>query len=187
MGLMEEKEFIEKNGIANNRIEIRLHPNHMIQPDIKIFPLFCQSCKKVQPGFYVHCGSRYGQVGSTKCQYCEVNIDVTDGDNLVDYIKVNGRVISFRELYLLDWSFIQQLGHNKEQLIENALAEYKGKYMTVNQLCSVVANAMNVNEYPVYTYSTDVDFSVLPKDINQWSSLLTALGVVLPEYVKRQI
>ena len=184
MGLLSETEFKEKiNTMLDNRVMVRLNTTFKIQPDIRTFPLYCNACEKVQPILYVHYGSRYGMVGSCNCQYCQNVIDVTDGDNIVTFIKTGGREIQFNELYLLDWNYIAVLGEEKAKLVEEALSQYQDEYITVTQLCSVVGDVLGIKDYPIKKYTTDRHYSILPQDINRWISLLDAIGVTLPDNV----
>ncbi len=187
MGLMPENEYLKVNKKTNNRIMVRMNTSFKIQPDVLTFPLFCRACNKVQPTLYVHCGSRYGQVGSCKCEYCQNIIDVIDGDNIVTYIRTGGREIQFKELYLLDWKYIEQLGADKTNLVENALNQHQDEYITVYQLCSLVGAALGLEDYPINKYITDRDYCILPQDINQWISLLDSMGVNLPDYVCKKL
>lgn len=185
MGLIAENQYIENNESPNNRIKIRLNTSFKLQPDVKTFPLYCNACNRVQPILYVHCGSRYGQVGSCACHYCKNTIAVTDGDNIVTYIRTNERELRFKELYLLDWNYIEQLAPAQAQLIAEALRPYEEEYITVYQLCSIVENTLDIKQYTVNKYITDKEYCFLPQDINQWISLLDAAKIKLPDYVRK--
>lgn len=187
MGLISMEEYEKHQDVETpeNYVAIRSFPKYRIQPDVRTFPLFCNHCQKVQSTLYVHRGSRYGQVGDCDCQYCGNKIYVTDTDNIVLYIRVNGREVSFKQLYLLEWKWIELLGTRAEQLVLEKLAPLGEKAIRVNQLCELIEMALEVGTYSRNVYQTDEEFSILPEDINRWISLLEHLGVRLPDYVKK--
>ncbi|AIY14322.1 MULTISPECIES: hypothetical protein [Cellulophaga] len=73
-----------------------------VQLDVKKFPLFCLSCRNYLSEMYEHTGSRYGQVGSVKCD-CGEDLILTDSDNIVEYINIHIRklktVLDFKDLF----------------------------------------------------------------------------------------
>jgi len=73
-----------------------------VQLDVKEFPLFCPSCRNYLKEIYEHTGSRYGQVGSVKCD-CGEELVLTDSDNIVEYINIHIRklkiVLNFKDLF----------------------------------------------------------------------------------------
>lgn len=73
-----------------------------IQLDVKQFPLFCPSCKNYLNEIYEHTGSRYGQVGSVRCD-CGEDLALTDSDNIVEYINIHIRklkvILDFKDLF----------------------------------------------------------------------------------------
>ena len=187
MGLISMEEYEKHQDVETpeNYVAIRSFSKYRIQPDVRTFPLFCNHCQKVQSTLYVHRGSRYGQVGDCACQYCGNKIYVTDTDNIVLYIRVNGSEIDFKQLYLLEWKWIELLGTRAEQLVLEKLAPLGEKAIRVNQLCELIEMALEVGTYSRNVYQTDEEFSILPEDINRWISLLEHLDVGLPDYVKK--
>lgn len=76
-----------------------------VQLDVKEFPLFCPSCRNYLNEIYEHTGSRYGQVGSVKCD-CGEELALTDSDNIVEYINIHIRklkiVLNFKDLFKMN-------------------------------------------------------------------------------------
>ncbi len=172
------------SSVTNNKVYIRLDRNFMIQPDAKLFPLYCTSCGKCQQDLYVHAGSHYGYVGSCNCAYCGKNIDVSDGDNVVLFIRTEGAEIRFDRLYLIDWKYIEDMGRDRAALVERELKQHKGRFIYLDELCGVIENTLNIKIQEKYSFSTDDRYLLLPEDVNRWINLLYAAGVKLPDYVK---
>ena len=76
-----------------------------VQLDVKEFPLFCPSCRNYLNEIYEHTGSRYGQVGSVKCD-CGEELALTDIDNIVEWwIQVINATIPLLLIALVKTSF----------------------------------------------------------------------------------
>ncbi len=86
-----------------------------VQLDVKKFPLFCPSCRNYLNELYEHTGSRYGQVGSVKCD-CGEELALTDSDNIVEYINIHIRklktVLNFKDLFKMHKVDFEKLKHN---------------------------------------------------------------------------
>lgn len=179
MGLME----LNEDNIRTNRVAIRKQGDEIgLSVDAVIFPLYCTSCNYPQPNLYVHCGSRYGQVGTAKCCKCGGEIHVIDHDNIVDSIFINNypsNEIFFSELYLLDVKYLKRLGKEHFNNIKAALLELaeQERYIDVEKLTTIVENEMNTSATGTKKYITDERFSILPDDINRWIETLENAGI----------
>lgn len=179
MGLME----LNEDNIRTNRVEIRKQGDELrIIADAVIFPLYCTKCNHPQPNLYVHCGSRYGQVGTAKCCKCGGEIYVIDHDNIVSSIFINNypsNEIFFSKLYLLDVKYLKQLGEEHFNNIKAALLELaeQDSYIAVEKLTTIVENEINILTTGTKKYITDERFSILPNDINRWIETLENAGI----------
>lgn len=143
-----------------------------IQPDIKTFPVYCSGCNRPQSIIYVHKGSRYGYVGTIKCEHCGSDITVTDHDNIVGSIILNQAEVSFYDLYLLQWKVVQMIESRYHVSIKNHLLNIGDRRITVNQLRLIIENQTGIQTSGTMKFITDSRFSCMPRDINQWLELL---------------
>lgn len=179
MGLVE----LNENNIRPNRVIIRKYGDELrLLVDAAIFPLYCTKCNHPQPNLYVHCGSRYGQVGTAKCCKCGEGIYVIDHDNVVNSIFINNypsNEIFFNELYLLDVKYLKQLGKDHFNNIKDVLFRLaeKEEFIDVDRLRTIVENEMNISTTGTKMYVTDERFSLLPDDINRWIEALENAGI----------
>ena len=152
----------------------------------KIFPLFCRSCQQSQKELFLHCGSRYGQVGSFTCEFCDASIAIVDNDNIVDSIRVNDESCSFEKLYLLSADYI---GWFEEwygiTLASESLFESWTDWMSVDQLREQIETLTGIETDSQARYQTDEKFNPLPPDINRWINLLDKSSIPLPSYVSK--
>ncbi|MCF8716420.1 hypothetical protein JM658_16450 [Joostella atrarenae] len=83
-----------------------------IQLNVTKFPLFCPSCRNYLTKIYEHNGSRYGQVGSIKCD-CGETLSLTDSDNVIEYINIHVRklkeVLDFKKLFQMEEKHFEKL------------------------------------------------------------------------------
>jgi hypothetical protein len=170
-----------------NRIYIRIGSERKFVPDIDIFPLYCTCCNAPQSKLYEHLGSRYGQVGTAICEKCGKEIYVTDHDNIVESIYINGspsNEIFFNELYLLDWKFVEEFDRlsmkNVVGKVIEELKQYDGKLITVDVLREIIENVTNIKTDGKMNFITDERFSILPDDINRWIELLYSAKINIP-------
>lgn len=179
MGLME----LNEENIRTNRVAIRKQGDEIgLSVDAAIFPLYCTRCNYPQPNLYVHCGSRYGQVGTVRCCKCGGEIYVTDHDNVVFSIYINNypsNEIFFSKLYLLDVKYLKQLGEEHFNNIKVALLKLAEQedFINVDKLTTIVENEMNILATGTKKYITDERFSILPDDINRWIETLENAGI----------
>ncbi|MFL0252898.1 hypothetical protein ACJDT4_21045 [Clostridium neuense] len=179
MGLME----LNEDSIRTNRVVIRRQWDELrLAVDAAIFPLYCTRCNHPQPNLYVHCGSRYGQVGTAKCCKCGGEIHVIDNDNIVNSIFINNypsNEIFFSKLYLLDVKYLKQLGKEHFNNIKAALLELaeQDRFIAVDRLRTIVENEMNILTTGMKKYVTDERFLILPEDINRWIEALENAGI----------
>lgn len=174
MGLIE----LNEDNIRTNRVMIRKQGDELrLVVDAAIFPLYCTKCNHPQPNLYVHCGSRYGHVGTAKCCNCGEEIYVLDHDNVVNSIFINNypsNEIFFNELYLLDVKYLKQLGEEHFNNIKDVLLKLakREEFISVDRLRTIVENEMNIWATGTKMYITDERFSMLPDDINRWIEVL---------------
>jgi len=71
-------------------MEFELIVRKGVQLNVNKFPLFCPSCRNYLNEIYQHNGSRYGQVGTIKCD-CGETLSLTDSDNIIEYINIHVR------------------------------------------------------------------------------------------------
>lgn len=170
---------------VSNRVRLRFQgvteEKHWygIQPDVSVFPLYCDRCEKQQSDFYVHTGSRYGFVGAIKCEFCGSEMVVTDHDNIVDAIILNQNEISFSELYLLQWTYIKALEEQFGVSIGTVLKPLDGEFISVDSLRNRIELAIGVATAGTMQFITDVRFQNLPTDVNRWIELLYKAGIPL--------
>lgn len=163
---------------ASNKVKLRFvdtaehKPWYGIQPDIHIFPLYCNCCHKQQSDFYLHKGSRYGFVGTVQCEFCEADIVVTDHDNIVDSIIFNEAEISFHDLYLLKWTYINSIEIKHNVSIKSLLMNLNKGHISINSLRELIEHAIGIPTLGTMKFSTDNRFHQLPDDINRWIELL---------------
>ena len=152
----------------------------------KIFPLFCRSCHQSQKELFLHCGSRYGQVGSFTCEFCGASIALVDNDNIVDSIRVNDEPCSFEKLYLLSADYIEWFQEwYGISLATGNLSEGWTHWMTVDRLREQIEKLTGIETDDQARYQTDEKFNPLPPDINRWINLLDRSTVPLPSYVSK--
>jgi hypothetical protein len=150
-----------------------------IQPDIQIFPLYCNCCHKQQSEPYLHTGSRYGYVGTVQCEFCKSNIVVTDHDNIVNSIILDGKEISFHELFLLQWKYIKLIEIRYGVSIRNLLMKLDEEYIKIDCLRTLIENKIGIYTVGDMKFITDDRFPHLPEDINRWIELLYKANIQL--------
>ncbi|GFZ30138.1 hypothetical protein CSC2_06640 [Clostridium zeae] len=170
-----------------NKVYIRIKSEGKFIPDISVFPLYCTCCNAPQTKLYEHLGSRYGQVGTGKCERCGKEIYVTDHDNIVESIYINNypsNEIFFNELYLLDWKFVDEFDRlsikNVVGKVTEELKQYDGKFITVDVFREIIENITNIKTDGKMRFITDERFSILPDDINRWIELLYRAKINIP-------
>ena len=144
------------------------------QPDVQVFPLYCSHCHNSQKHLFLHLGSRYGQVGSTKCEYCGEKIYVTDHDNIVDSILINGEEIYFYELYKLKYQYVEFV----ESEFNLSFKEMFNKinWIKLSTLQEQLENVTGINTTGLIKYVTDKRFLILPPEVNRWIEFLELCG-----------
>jgi hypothetical protein len=138
--------------------------------DVSITPIYCVACDRQLPHLYEHTGSRYGQVGTIYCEYCENPIHCTDGDNIVYELRTSGYVMNYYHLYKLEkerWTAL------KESYGYDLAARYNGSTITLE---TVVDDLYEVFKIPAATSrhytSTDGKITMFPKVVEKWFSIL---------------
>ncbi|QAA33587.1 hypothetical protein [Clostridium manihotivorum] len=180
-------EILKLPTTKKNRIYIGIESESKLIPDIDIFPLYCTCCNTAQSKLYEHLGSRYGQVGTAICEKCGREIYITDHDNLVTSIYINGspsNEIFFNELYLLDWKFVDEFDRlsiiNVVKKVTDELKQYDREFITVDELREMIENITDIKTDGKMKFITDERFSILPDDINRWIELLYRAKINIP-------
>lgn len=178
-------------GTFPNRILLIKDRDHdeqiQMRLDITIFPLFCDCCNTPLNHFYIHKGSKKGFVGNVLCPNCKTTIEVRDGNDMVDFIEINGTSIHFDKLYLLEWSYIEQLDAKFNNAASSALFYDYHKtglnYLSVDELIRRLTIACSIQITGEMEFGTDPRFFRLPAEINHWIEFLYRAGIQLPSYV----
>ena len=171
-----------------NRIQlIKTDDQLSMKLDITLFPLYCDGCGHFFPHFYINKGSKKGFVGETICPSCGRSIEVTDDGTMVEQVYINEFPVNFHNLYLLDWSYIEQADNIYDGHIIKALREKYNKfelnYLTIDELTTICSSASCVQVTGDMKFQTDTRFAALPPEINHWIEFLYRCGVDLPTYV----
>ncbi len=130
--------------------------------------LSVESCQQSQKELFLHCGSRYGQVGSFTCEFCGASIAIVDNDNIVDSISVMMK-LSFEKLYLLSADYIEwfQEWYGISLTTEN-LSEGWTHWMSVDQLREQIETLTGYETDSQARYQTDEKFNLCHPILISW-------------------
>ena len=180
MGIIKVSDFSEELNHFQNKFHMRLekwsrnNEWHGFQPDIKIMPLYCGICQKQLKDFYIHTGSRYGCVGTVVCDYCGTELQVLDGDNIVDHIIVGQETFDFGELYKTSWKYTRYFENNCKLNLEVVFKN--GEFITILEAIEILQNAIGIYTTGKYRFVTDNRITELPFEINRWIELLDCIN-----------
>ncbi|MGL4695026.1 hypothetical protein [Enterococcus larvae] len=147
-------------------------------PDVKLFPIYCPACGRTQSNFFVHLGSRYGQVGELNCDSCGRLISVTDHDNRVDSIRFNQTEFFFPELYKTDWLYLKQLEEQQDISLNAVFEQYEGLHaLSMDEARHLIEQAIGMRTSGNQEFITDTRITKLPITVNRWIELLSKCGV----------
>lgn len=149
-------------------------------PQIYVFPVYCTYCHTTQENFYHSTGSRYGNVGSMVCGSCGSKITITDNGNMQDKIYINGEVLEYSQLYLLDWKYLMQIEAKCRVSVSSALSAYSRNEMVIDVLRKTVEKVTGITTDGSMRFVTDNRIDKLPDDINRWIELLYRAGIAIP-------
>lgn len=152
--------------------------------DTRITPVYCIACSKCLPDLYVHRGSRYGFVGTVRCDNCGENISVTDNDNYVHTTyniieRVDGQVkrftLNYDRLYMLNKPIYQLIKDKYDYSIMDRYNEFTDLYVVISDLCEY----LNIDFKDINTNQLYVDNNIknMPDIITLWLNLLTKLDI----------
>ncbi|EKT3967409.1 hypothetical protein NTJ12_002497 [Flavobacterium psychrophilum] len=148
-----------------------------IQIDNNITPLFCCNCKNQLTNFYKLNGSRYGQVGTIKCN-CGAEIHCTDSDNIVEYLDTLTTVEQNQVgKYHIDYSRIYKLNNEIFSLIKDktgfdVFKQYSNQNVELNVIVKELETKYVIEKSREYSFE---NFKRLPVIINKWYSILETL------------
>lgn len=143
--------------------------------DVTITPIYCVNCERQLPHLYEHLGSRYGQVGTIHCAFCESTIHCTDGDNIVFELKTSGCVLNYYHLYRLEKDIWIKL---KESYGYDIAARHKGKTITLETVVKELSKEFKVPVTASQQFtSQDGKITMFPKVVVKWFSILVYLGL----------
>ncbi|MFC6267850.1 hypothetical protein [Frigoriflavimonas asaccharolytica] len=122
-----------------------------VQLNVAKFPLFCPSCRNYMTEIYEHNGSRYGQVGSIKCD-CGETLNLTDSDNIIEYINIQVRklkaVVDFKKLFLMEKKDFEKL---KNDIGYNIYEKHFNEKIDLNYLILNIENYLGEKISPFET------------------------------------
>ncbi|OIU68701.1 hypothetical protein [Rossellomorea aquimaris] len=138
--------------------------------DVSITPIYCVSCDRQLPHLYEHTGSRYGQVGTINCEYCETPIHCTDGDNIVYELRTSGFVMNYYHLYRLEKEIWITL---KESYGYDISARHKGSTITLETVVDELSKEFKIPAATSRQYtSNDGKITMFPNVVVKWFSIL---------------
>lgn len=159
------------------------HNQTTMEAFIKITPLACAVCRKSQPKLYVIPGSYYESIGTTVCKHCGEPIVVSYSDaSLTDISIGNGTMnakeihITFRDLYLLHWHYIEKIAAKYSFAADDLFQKYDNTSIDVNKLREILEQQTGIETAGKMKFITDSRFDQLPDDISRWIELLYLAG-----------
>jgi hypothetical protein len=143
--------------------------------DVSITPIYCMNCDRQLPHLYVHLGSRYGQVGTIHCEFCESAIHCTDGDNIVYELKTSGYVLNYLHLYQLEKDIWVKL---KELHGYDITARHKDKTITLETVVEELSKEFKIPVTRSQQFTShDGKITMFPNVVVKWFSILDHLDL----------
>jgi len=145
-----------------------------VQLDVEITPLYCMNCHQQLDGFFKFGDSRYGQIGTVKCNHCGADINCVDDDNirerLMTYTGKSEFILVYSELYELDNEIWKVM---KGKLGYDIIKKYQGETISLRKVIEEICEEYQIepSSLEACTTATSDKISRLPEVVNKWRSL----------------
>jgi hypothetical protein len=146
-----------------------------VQLDVHITPIYCVNCEQQLPGLYEHLGSRYGQVGTLKCNHCDFDIHCVDNDNIVEELRTSGYTLNYYSLYRQENETWKKI---KETTGYDIISRHGGNTVLLTTITNEIAREYKITLKGNQSFTShDGKITHFPNSITNWFELLNELNI----------